>query len=97
MRAVGIKTLKDRLSEYVRLAATGETVLVTERDRVVAQLGPVSGGRGVAVVDALLADAVREGLITPAALPPGEPPRAPPPVMTLRELLMDLDKSREDR
>lgn len=97
MRAVGIKTLKDRLSQYVRLAATGETVLVTERDRVVAQLGPVPAGRGVAVADALLADAVRDGLITPAALPPGEPPSAPTPVMTLDELLTDLDESREDR
>jgi antitoxin (DNA-binding transcriptional repressor) of toxin-antitoxin stability system len=30
MRAVGIKSLKNRLSEYVRLAAAGETVLVTD-------------------------------------------------------------------
>ena len=27
MRAVGLKTLKNRLSEYVRLATNGETVL----------------------------------------------------------------------
>jgi hypothetical protein len=31
MRAVGLKTLKNKLSEYVRLAANGETVLVTDR------------------------------------------------------------------
>jgi antitoxin (DNA-binding transcriptional repressor) of toxin-antitoxin stability system len=31
MRAVGLKILKNRLSEYVRLAAAGETVLVTDR------------------------------------------------------------------
>ena len=30
---VGIKVLKNQLSEYVRLAASGETVLVTDRDR----------------------------------------------------------------
>lgn len=40
MRAVGLKTLKNKLSEYVRLAASGETVLVTYRDRVVAELPP---------------------------------------------------------
>ena len=40
MRSVGIKVLKNKLSEYVRLAAGGETVLVTDRDRVVAELGP---------------------------------------------------------
>ena len=40
MRSVGIKVLKNKLSEYVRLAASGETVLVTDRDRVVAELVP---------------------------------------------------------
>ena len=45
MRAVGLKILKNRLSEYVRLAASGETVLVTDRDRVVAELVPPQGGR----------------------------------------------------
>jgi len=98
MRAVGIKILKNRLSEYVRLAAAGENVLVTDRDRVVAQLGPPPPQRAEAVSDALLAQAVREGLITPAALPPDTPPPAPPArVMTLAELLADLDQSREDR
>jgi antitoxin (DNA-binding transcriptional repressor) of toxin-antitoxin stability system len=37
MRAVGIKTLKNKLSEYVRAAAAGETIPVTGRDRVVAE------------------------------------------------------------
>lgn len=40
MKAVGIKELKAKLSEYVRLVKTGETVLVTERDEVVAELRP---------------------------------------------------------
>ncbi|MDG2304456.1 MAG: type II toxin-antitoxin system prevent-host-death family antitoxin [Candidatus Binatia bacterium] len=31
--AVGLKTLKSKLSEYVRIAARGETVLVTDRSR----------------------------------------------------------------
>jgi antitoxin (DNA-binding transcriptional repressor) of toxin-antitoxin stability system len=98
MRAVGIKILKNKLSEYVRLAAAGENVLVTDRDRVVAQLGPPPPQRAEAVSDALLAQAVREGLISPAALPPDAPPPAPPAgVMTLAELLADLDQSREDR
>ena len=42
MKVVGIKQLKARLSEYVRLAKAGETVLVTERDEVVAELRPSS-------------------------------------------------------
>jgi antitoxin (DNA-binding transcriptional repressor) of toxin-antitoxin stability system len=40
MKAVGIKQLKARLSEYLRLVKTGETILVTERDEVVAELRP---------------------------------------------------------
>ena len=42
VRAVGVKVLKNKLSEYVRLAAGGETVLVTDRDRVVAELVPAA-------------------------------------------------------
>ena len=42
VKVVGIKQLKARLSEYVRLAKAGETVLVTERDEIVAELGPSS-------------------------------------------------------
>lgn len=40
MKAVGIKQLKSRLSEYVRYAKAGETILVSDRDEVVAELGP---------------------------------------------------------
>ena len=61
MRSVSIKLLKNRLSEYIRLAAGGETVLVTDRDRVVAELGPPTPGRCPPVSDALLHDAVRQG------------------------------------
>jgi antitoxin (DNA-binding transcriptional repressor) of toxin-antitoxin stability system len=98
MRAVGIKILKNKLSEYVRLAAAGERVLMTDRDRVVAQLGPPPPQRAESVADAVLAEAVREGLITPAALSPDAPPPAPPAgMLTVQELLADLDRSREDR
>jgi antitoxin (DNA-binding transcriptional repressor) of toxin-antitoxin stability system len=60
MRSVGIKLLKNKLSEYIRLAAGGETVLVTDRDRVVAELGPPAPDRSPVVSDALLLDAVRK-------------------------------------
>jgi antitoxin (DNA-binding transcriptional repressor) of toxin-antitoxin stability system len=50
------------------LAAAGETVLISDRDQVVAQLGPPEAGRSGDVADALLANAVGRGLITPTAL-----------------------------
>ncbi len=96
MRAVGLKILKNRLSEYVRLAASGETVLVTDRDRVVAELVPPQAGRAPAGADALLADAVRQGWLTPPLLPgSGVPPRAP--VTSLKVLLEELAQDRVDR
>lgn len=96
MHAVGLKTLKNKLSEYVRLAARGETVLVTDRERVVAELGPPREGRSPLLADAILAEAVRQGWLTPPALPAsGPPPRRP--VMKFRALLEELERDRDDR
>jgi antitoxin (DNA-binding transcriptional repressor) of toxin-antitoxin stability system len=96
VKAVGIKVLKNRLSEYVRLAAGGEVVLVTDRDRVVAELRPPSPGRSPVVDDARLAEAVRTGLLRPP-LAPSLPPPPRRPRMPLANLLRDLDRDREDR
>ena len=96
MRAVGLKVLKNKLSEYVRLAEHGETVLVTDRDRVVAEIVPPDKSRSPMLADALLADAMRQGLITPPALPSTDvPPRKP--VMSFRQLKQELDKDRGER
>jgi antitoxin (DNA-binding transcriptional repressor) of toxin-antitoxin stability system len=93
MRAVGLKVLKNKLSEYIRLAAGGETILVTDRDRVVAEIVPPQGGRSPCLADARLAEAVREGWLTPPVRPhPGPPRRAP--VAPLAELLRELDEDR---
>jgi len=96
MRAVGIKTLKNKLSEYVRLAAAGEVVLVTDRDRVVAELGPPQPGRAATVSDALLADVVRQGWLRPPVVPPDVLP-ARRPVAPLADLLQELDADRSER
>jgi len=96
MKAVGIKMLKNRLSEYVRIAARGEVVLVTDRDQVVAELRAPSIGRTTVLDDALLASAVREGLLRPPLLTGSElPPRRP--LMPLAELLRGIDRDRAER
>jgi antitoxin (DNA-binding transcriptional repressor) of toxin-antitoxin stability system len=96
MRAVGLKILKNKLSEYVRLAARGETVLVTDRDRVVAELGPPREGRSPILADARLAELVRTGLLTPAFFPLDSPPPRKP-VLEIARLLNDLAADRSDR
>jgi antitoxin (DNA-binding transcriptional repressor) of toxin-antitoxin stability system len=96
MRAVGLKLLKNKLSEYVRLAAGGETVLITDRDRVVAEIIPPQPGRSPLLADAFLAEAVRKGWLTPPALVSKEPPPRNP-VMTFAELMDELRQDREDR
>ncbi|MGA7616943.1 MAG: type II toxin-antitoxin system prevent-host-death family antitoxin [Thermoanaerobaculia bacterium] len=94
MRSVGIKTLKNRLSEYVRIASQGEVVLVTDRDRVVAEITAPRAGRAETVTDAVLAEAVRKGWITPPAIR-RSPPRQP--VKSIDEILEDLSRDRSDR
>ncbi len=45
MTQVGIKTLKDQLSRYLRLASAGERVVVTDRGRPIAQLTQVAASQ----------------------------------------------------
>ncbi|HSM93748.1 MAG TPA: hypothetical protein VLT47_12750 [Anaeromyxobacteraceae bacterium] len=97
MRTVGLKVLKNKLSEYVRIASQGERVLIADRDRVVAELVPPEPGRAERASDAVLAALVRDGVLTPA-LSPGRPlgvehPRG----AKLAELLSELGSDRGDR
>jgi antitoxin (DNA-binding transcriptional repressor) of toxin-antitoxin stability system len=95
-RSVGLKTLKNKLSEYVRLAACGETVLGTDREGVVAEIGPPHPTRSSILSDALLLAAVRQRWMTPP-ISVGRGPPERKPVMTIDELLTDLDRGRADR
>ena len=95
MRTVGLKVLKNKLSEYIRLVSSGEVVLVTNRDHVVAELRPPQG-RGPLTSDAMLAEAMRRGwLSAPLVVRDGPPPRLP--VAPLHTLLSELDADRGDR
>ena len=98
MRSIGIKVLKNKLSEYVRIAATGETILVTDRDRVVAELGPPREGRASLLADAQLAEMVCRGVLTPPRLVgAGPPPRGTLTGVSFEQLMRELDEDRADR
>jgi prevent-host-death family protein len=65
MRAIGIRELKNRLSHYVRLVRTGESVLVTDRGSVVAELRPAGSTTQPVVPSEGLAELARRGEATP--------------------------------
>lgn len=99
MRKVGIKLLKNKLSEYLRLVADGEVILVTDRDQVVAELRAPTPATREVLQDEKLAELVRRGLIT---LPTHRGPLTPlppgTPRMTEEEFQAMLnDDMRDDR
>ena len=96
MQKVGIKALKNELSHYIRVVAAGETVLVTDRDRVVAELVPPRVADGGTLAERNWAELVRRGVVRLATVPLNAPPPRNP-LMTFAELMADLDADREDR
>ena len=69
MKAVGIKELKAKLSEYLRTLRRGETLLVTGRGEVIAEIRPAPRSlvpeRAVNELEAL----IEAGEVTRAELP----------------------------
>lgn len=99
MKVVGVKELKNKLSEYLRLVKSGEVVLVTDRGDVVAELRAPTPWKDPMMDDPWWAEQVRKGIIKPAKLPPGteldlehDGPRVP-----FEQLMRELNESREDR
>lgn len=78
MKSVGIKQLKARLSEYVRMARGGETILVSDRDEIVAELGPARRQSPAPdSMDALLDRLAQGGQVTRAARGRSQRPWSP--------------------
>jgi prevent-host-death family protein len=74
MRVVGIRELKSRLSEYVRVVREGEHLLITDRGRVVARILPAD--ESDSQMDQGTNELVSRGLMKPAAIP-NSPDRYP--------------------
>jgi antitoxin (DNA-binding transcriptional repressor) of toxin-antitoxin stability system len=97
VKSVGIRELKNRLSEYVREVRGGEEILVTDRGEVVAELRRPTPPEARAVVHPGLAALARRGILI---LGTGNSPDlyAPlPPIMASGSAAELLAEEREDR
>jgi len=64
MRTVGVRELKNRLSEYIRQVKSGDALLITDRGAVVAELSRPGQGAGTDDTPAGLRTLARQGLVT---------------------------------
>lgn len=64
MKTVGVRELKNHLSEYLRRVRLGESVLVTDRGEVVAEFSPPTRGASDTSLPAGLLALARRGLAT---------------------------------
>jgi antitoxin (DNA-binding transcriptional repressor) of toxin-antitoxin stability system len=93
VRKVELKVLKNNLSEYVRLAAAGETIVITDRDHIVTEIVPARREP-----ETIIERGIREGWIRPAKRGADwPPPPQPVPGLTFEQLMTDLERDREDR
>lgn len=96
MRTVGIRELKAHLSRVLREVQSGETVLVTDRGKVVAELRqPGLGAPPLSPLDQQLAELAAKGVLRVAERPKwhyGASPVQAPPGTAARLLADDRDE-----
>ena len=96
MKAVGIRELKNRLSEYLRMVRGGEEILVTDRGEVVAELRKPGRSAEEAPYPALL-DRARRGGVRIGADNRADLYPAMKPALSDGEAAELLDRERGDR
>ena len=69
MKTIGIRELRQRASEFLRLVERGETIEITDRGRSVAMLVPLAHGTAVDRLDALGRLSAAEGDLLDLGLP----------------------------
>jgi antitoxin (DNA-binding transcriptional repressor) of toxin-antitoxin stability system len=100
MAAVAIEELGERIRDYVRRAAEGETVLIEEGGKVVARLVPVPTVKPPEWLfeePALLRLWLDGHLTLPTSTDKSPPEPLPGAKIPLEQLLRDLDEDRADR
>jgi prevent-host-death family protein len=70
MATVGIKELKNKLTQYLRRTKQGEDIIVTERGKPIALIRPIRSAKDVADREARLAQLAAQGRVTLPTRPP---------------------------
>lgn len=70
MSTVGVKELKNRLTQYLRRTKEGEEIVVTKRGKPIAVIQPIQSAAPVVTLQARLAKLAAQGLV---ALPTHKP------------------------
>jgi antitoxin (DNA-binding transcriptional repressor) of toxin-antitoxin stability system len=97
MRTVGVRELKAHLSRVLREVQNGETVLVTDRGRVIAELRqPGMTGTSLSPVDQKLAALAAKGVLKLAERPKW-PYEASPVRLPAGTAVQLLSEDRDDR
>lgn len=60
MTSVGVRALRNNLSEYLRRVREGELLVITDRGKPVGELGPAAGGRNAELARMLVRKGVAE-------------------------------------
>jgi prevent-host-death family protein len=64
MSTVGVRELKNRLTQYLRRTKQGEEVIVTERGNPIALIQPIKSADKAVSLEAKLARLAAQGLVT---------------------------------
>ena len=97
MKTAGVREVKDRLSEFLRMARSGEEILITDRGEVVARLGPPGPAFEQQADYPLLELMIRQGRAKRGG--PNRPGLYPPQPRRITRADLDrlLDEERSDR
>jgi antitoxin (DNA-binding transcriptional repressor) of toxin-antitoxin stability system len=97
MKTAGVREVKDRFSEFLRMVKGGEEILITDRGEVIAKLGPPGSAIGDSEYPQLEA-LIRQGRVSRGA--PNRPDLYTSPrhgSISREELQRLIDAEREDR
>ncbi len=97
MKTVGIRDLKNKLSEYVREVRAGEEILVTDRGQIVAELRPPTPPETRASVHPGLVALARRGILILGKANSPDLYAPLPPILASGSTAELLAEEREDR